>query len=393
MPMNIKVRHAVPSAALAVMFTFLSYPAISETAPFSVQSNTVADIAAAVAPSVVNIEVNQSVPQGQGIMPFFQAPFGNFDYFFNGQRVRPTPNGGPAPLPNMPKLEAHNAGTGFIIRPDGYILTNCHVVRGASKIKVALSDKRVFDGTVMGVDNFSDLAVIKIDAGKLPVVKMGTSSTLRPGDFAIAVGSPLGFDHTVTFGIISAVGRALTDINGNINFIQTDAAINRGNSGGPLLNLNGEVIGVNTAIRADAQNIGFSIPIDVAKSIVDDLINHKKILRPWLGLAMKEVDEVMAQSLGLPSTTKGVVVAQVMEGSPAQAAGLMRGDIIEKIDGKDVVSGKEIQELVRAHKVSDKLNLFILRNKVGQAVSVNIGEYPSPKEATAQSPEPQDQDN
>jgi len=213
---------------------------------------------------------------------------------------------------------------------------------------------------------------------------------LRPGEFVIAIGSPLGYDHTVTFGIISAVGRSVTDVNGNINFIQTDAPINPGNSGGPLVNLDGGVVGVNTAIQANAQNIGFSIPIDVAKSVIDDLVAHRKILRPWLGLAMQDVDEVMAKSLGLPITTKGVLVAQVIDGSPAQTAGLERGDIIEKIDGNDVSASKEIQEIVRAHKVSETLNLFILRNKMGKAVAVNIGQYPD-KSADEVSANPTDQ--
>ena len=249
-------------------------------------------------------------------------------------------------------------------------------MRGASKIKVTLSDRRVFEAKVVGTDNFSDLAVVKIDATSLPTAKMGTSANLRPGDFAIAIGSPLGFDHTVTFGIISAVGRTVTDINGNINFIQTDAAINRGNSGGPLLNLDGEVIGVNTAILATAQNMGFSIPIDVAKTVVEDLIAHKKILRPWLGIAMHEIDETLAKSLKLPMATKGVVVVGVIDGSPAQAAGLERGDIIQKLDGQSVTTSKEVQDLVRSHKVSDTIHCFILRNNLGKAISLNIGQYP-----------------
>jgi serine protease Do len=376
----------VLSGAIGLMLCALSGTA----ANLPIQPNTVADIAQALAPSVVNIEVNQNIPGGQVGIPFFEMPFGNFDFFYNGQRMTPRPGGGRPPgMPNLPKLpERHNTGSGFIIRPDGYILTNSHVVRGSSKIKVTLSDKRIFEGTVVGTDSFSDLAVVKINATSLPAVKMGTSANLRPGDFAIAIGSPLGLDHTVTFGIISAVGRTVTDVNGNINFIQTDAAINRGNSGGPLLNLDGEVIGVNTAIRTDAQNIGFSIPIDVAKGVVDDLIAHKKIARPWLGISMQEIDDVLAKSLGISPTPKGVMVAQVFAGSPARAAGLKQGDIIERIDGKDVASGKEVQDLVHSHKVSDTLSFFILRNKVGQAVAVSIGQYPS-KEQEAEEPMPQ----
>lgn len=346
-----------------------------------IESNTIADIAESIAPAIVNIEVNQEVSQAN--IPLFNMPFGmpfgNMDFYFNGQKVTPSPDK-QAPnspgAPGVPRLEKRNTGSGFIVRPDGYIVTNRHVVNQASKIKITLSDKRVFTGKVVGLDNFSDLAVVKIEANNLPIAQLGESSTLRPGDFVIAVGSPLGYDHTVTFGIVSAVGRAVTDVNGNINFIQTDAPINPGNSGGPLVNLDGAVVGVNTAIQANAQNIGFSIPVDVAKSIIDDLIAHRKILRPWLGLAMQDVDEVMAKSLGLPATTKGVLVAQVIDGSPAQAAGLERGDIIEKIDGKDVNTGKEVQDIVRAHKVSDTINLFILHNKLGKALAVNIGQYP-----------------
>jgi len=341
--------------------------------------NTIADIAQAASPAVVNIEVNQAITRPN--IPLFQFPFGdlpnnpNFEYFFNGKPVKPNSNRPDTPSPS-PKLEQRNTGSGFIVRPDGYLLTNAHVVRGSTKIKVTLSDKRVFEGKVVGTDGFSDLAVVRIEATNLPTLKLGSSAVLRPGDFTIAIGSPLGFDHTVTFGIVSAVERTVTDVNGNINFIQTDAAINRGNSGGPLLNLDGEVIGVNTAIQANAQNIGFSIPIDVAKDVVDNLIAHKKIMRPWLGIAMQEVDEVLAKSLGLPPTTHGVVIAQVVENSPAHAAGLERGDIIQKIDGKDVTASKEVQEIVRSHKASDTLHFYLLRNKLGQALSVNIGTYP-----------------
>jgi serine protease Do len=372
-------------ALAADVVSFSSQTAQATSAvPINIQSNTVADIAQALAPAVVNIEVNQAVAVPTMNMPFFpgnpgQMPFGNFDFFFNGQRVAPKPNSGGRGTPLQPEGQnfQHNTGSGFIIRSDGYILTNCHVVKGASKIRVTLSDKRFFEGHVVGTDSFSDLALVKIDANELPIAKMGVSSALRPGDFVIAIGSPLGFDHTVTFGIVSAIGRAVIDINGNINFIQTDAAINPGNSGGPLVNLDGEVIGVNTAIQANAQNIGFSIPIDVAKEVCENLIAHKKIMRPWLGLSMQDVDEVLAKSLGVSEATKGAAVAQVINGSPAQRGGFERADIIEKIDGRDIHSSKEVQELVRSHKVGDTLNFFILRNKVGQALPLTIGEYPS----------------
>jgi serine protease Do len=356
----------------------------SANAATNMCGNTIADIAEAIAPAVVNIEVEQEVQSplsnlpGGLELPFGNLPFGNMEFFFNGQRV--TPNGpgqgGKGKItPRLPKA-AKNSGSGVIIRPDGYILTNAHVVRDADKIKVRLNDQRVLPGKVVGVDNFSDIAVVKIDGTDFPAAKMGSSVGLRPGEFAVAIGNPLGFDHTVTLGIISAVKRSVTDVNGNINFIQTDAAINPGNSGGPLLNLKGDVIGINTAIQANAQNIGFSIPIDIAKSVAEDLIAHKPIVRPWLGIAMQEVDETMAKSLGLPPTTKGVVIGQVMEGSPAQSGGLVAGDVIVKVDGKDMASAKEVQEYVRSHKVSDTLNFFVLRNNAPKAVAVNIGQYP-----------------
>jgi len=366
----------------------------SQAALVSLGPETIADIAQAAAPAVVHIEVDETVAGPVAGFPGFEMPFpfggpGTFEFFFNGQRVTPAPGGGGKGRPNMPRFEKHNTGSGFIVRPDGYILTNAHVVRGATKIKVKLNDGRTMPGKVVGVDSFSDIAVVKIDGKDLPTLKMGSSSSLRPGEFAIAIGSPLGFDHTVTMGIISAVGRTVTDVNGNINFIQTDAAINPGNSGGPLLNLEGEVIGVNTAIQANAQNIGFSIPIDIARTVSEDLIANKKILRPWLGIAMGELDETMAKSLGLPPETRGVVISQVIDGSPAQAAGLQRGDIIQKIDGKDMATGKAVQEYVRAHKVSDTLHFFLLRDGAPKAVAVNIGQYPN-KIASDQEPEKQE---
>ncbi len=366
----------------------------SQTAALMLGSTTIADIAEKVAPAVVNIEIEQQMTNplaGLQGLDLGNLP-GNMEFFFNGQRVQPGP-GSRGRGRIMPKLEKRNTGSGFIIRPDGFILTNAHVVRGANKIKVTLNDKRTFQGKVMGTDSFSDLAVVKIEAADLPTLKLGSSANLRPGEFAIAIGSPLGFDHTVTLGIVSAVGRTVTDVNGNVNFIQTDAAINPGNSGGPLLNLEGEVIGVNTAIQANAQNIGFSIPVDIARGVSDDLIANKKIVRPWLGIAMQELDETMAKSLGLPVDTKGVIIGNVIDGSPAQAAGLKRGDIIQKIDGSNIDSGKQVQEYVRAHKVSEVLNFFVIRNNASKAIAVNIGQYPDKIASTGAAPDQEEDED
>lgn len=345
--------------------------------------NTVADIAQNAAPAVVNIEVLEQptgnsmagMPGLEGLPPGLQYFFGQIPpEMWKGQGGGTTP--GKPGTPGTPRpFERRDTGSGFIIRENGYIVTNAHVVKKAEKIKVTLNDNRSLDAKVVGVDSFSDLALIKIEASNLPTLKMGSSQGIRPGEFAIAIGSPLGYDHTVTLGIISAVGRTVTDVNGNINFIQTDAAINPGNSGGPLLNLQGEVIGVNTAIRKDAQNIGFSIPIDVAKNVAEGLIANGKIARPWLGIQMRELDEVLVKSLGVPAATKGVVIGGFIEGSPAKASGLESGDIIQKIDGKEMPSPKDVKEYVQGRKVSDVLNFLVLRKNLVQPVSVNVGDY------------------
>jgi serine protease Do len=336
-------------------------------AAFQFGPYTIADIAKAAAPAVVNIDVTGTKTQ--------QLPFGGnlpFNFFFNGQQMSPQDL-----QKQLPKMEQRDTGSGFIIRSDGYIVTNAHVVKNADKIKVTLNDGRNLQGKVVGIDYFSDLALVKVDADNLPTLKMGSSASVRPGEFAIAIGSPLGFDHTVTLGIISAVGRSVTDINGNINFLQTDAAINPGNSGGPLLNIKGEVIGVNTAIIAPGrgQNIGFSIPIDVTKGVAESLIATGKILRPWLGIKMHDLDESFSKSLGIPVATKGVVIVGFADNSPAEASGLQQGDVIQKIDGRDMPTPKDVKEYVTSKKVSDVLHFLVLRKNTTQAVSVNVGDY------------------
>jgi serine protease Do len=388
--------------ALAATFTY-SFAVVGNvpvkaaeagSALMSLGPNTIADIAQSAAPAVVNIEVEASAAQN---LPFMGniPDLPGFQFFFNGQKMNPRDlsggaGGGGGANKQLPKFHSHDTGSGFIVRPNGYIITNSHVVRDADKIKVTLNDKRTFPAKVVGLDSFSDLAVLKIDAENLPTLTMGSSNALRPGEFAVAIGSPLGYDHTVTLGIISAVGRSVVDVNGNVNFIQTDAAINPGNSGGPLLNLEGQVIGVNTAIRKDAQNIGFSIPVDVAKEVADSLIASGKILRPWLGIQMRELDEAMAKSLGVPTTTKGVVIAGFVDNSPAKASGLELGDVIQKVDGKDTPTPKEVKDYVQSRKVSDTLHFLVLRKNAVQAVAVNVGDYQDiankQKEALLQKP-------
>jgi serine protease Do len=334
--------------------------------------NTIADIAADVAPCVVNIDTRTTVAVSGS--PFHMGmPFGQFDFFFGPNQ---------SPFGDGPqKFVQSGSGSGVIIRGDGYILTNNHVVGNANEIKVRLNDKRVFDGKVVGRDSFTDLALVKIDANNLPVARLGSSKNIRPGDWAIAIGSPLGLDHTVTLGIVSALGRSVNTINSNVELIQTDAAINPGNSGGPLLNIKGDVIGINVAIESNAQNIGFAIPVDVATGVVDDLIAHGSISRPYAGIVMQSLDAKLAQSLGLAANIKGVVVTEVVPDSPAQKCGLTQGDVIEKVDAVDVASPKDVQQLVRKHKVGDTVNLLVLRSGKLIAINLQVADYPQKQEA------------
>ncbi len=342
----------------------------SDTVPgMPIGENTIADIASEASKSVVTIDTSSSV-----VLPDtafgFERTFRDFEFFF-GPGFRFGPQQG------QRKYESRGAGSGVIVRPDGYIMTNNHVVGNAGKIKVALSDNRVFDGRVVGRDSFSDVALVRIDASNLPVAKFGTSKNLRPGDWAIAIGNPLGLEHTVTLGIISALGRSLSALQNNVELIQTDAAINPGNSGGPLLNIHGEVVGLNTAIRGDAQNIGFALPIDVARDVAQQLLEGGKISRPYVGIYMQDLDEKLARSLRLPASSKGVVVVRVAPGGPAEQAGFAQGDVIEKIDGKAVETSKEVQQLVRSHKPGHSVNVLVYRDGKLTAISLKIGDYPT----------------
>lgn len=339
------------------------------TLPFG--ENAVADIAAEARKCVVSIQTKGTVSVPDA--PFhFNLPFKEFEFFFGPDSQ---PFGG---RQFQRKFESQGTGSGVVFRKDGYILTNNHVVQ-ADDISVAFDDKRVFKGKVIGRDSYTDLALIKIDATNLPVAKFGSSKSIRPGDWAIAIGSPLGLDHTVTFGIVSALGRSLSDVGSNVELIQTDAAINPGNSGGPLLNIHGEVIGLNTAIRGDAQNVGFAIPVNVAKDVATKLLEHGSIARAYLGIYMQDLDATLCKSLGLEEKTKGVLIARVSPGSPADKAGVQQGDVVKKIDGKPMETSKQVQELVRSHKPNDTISLLLWRNGALSAISIKIGDYPIEK--------------
>lgn len=347
-------------------------PAPVTTAPLNLPhgalgEETIADIASNAVKSVVNIDTSMQfrLPtySMQGTLPF---------EFFFGQNNEPFFN-----MPKERKFESHGTGSGIIIRPNGYILTNNHVVKDANEIKVTLSDKQVFTGKVVGRDKFTDLAIIKIEAQNLPTAKLGDSNSLRPGDWAIAIGSPLGLSHTVTLGIVSALGRSIQDLGNEVKLIQTDAAINPGNSGGPLLNIKGDVIGVNTAIRGDGQNIGFAIPIDLAMKVTNELLQTGSIKRAYVGIYMQQLDETLNKGLGLAADSKGVVVIKVSPDSPAAAADLKTGDVIQKVAGKSVANPQEVQERVREHKPGEKLALIVIRDGKLISKEITIGDYPA----------------
>ncbi len=330
--------------------------------PSAFYPDLIADVAEMVAPSVVNIDIekatrSQGVPNIPGL-PFNDELLQRF-FGFDPSNGPFTPFGGGGA---SPQTVISGNGSGMIISQDGYILTNNHVVSSADKVTVTLNDGRQFPARLVGRDTYADVAVLKIDAPNLKPVTFGNSDKLRPGEWVVAVGSPLGFDHTVTQGIVSALSRKIPDLNSNLSFIQTDAAINPGNSGGPLVNLKGEVIGINTAISGRGQNIGFAIPVNTVKEIANTLIAGKAIVRPWLGISMVELNPDLAKHVGLPPATEGVVVAQVMQNSPAYKAGLMQGDVIQKVDGKRVAKAEAIQEAVRSKPLNSRFSLDILRN-------------------------------
>lgn len=305
-------------------------------------TNVIADVAAKANPSVVTIDIKFS--------PTLQRADGS-------SRV-------------IPPAEA----SGLIVRSDGYILTNSHVIHRDSDIKVTLDDKRVFDARLVGRDDFSDLAVVKIDATGLPVLKFADSKTVKPGDWAIAIGSPLGFDHTLTLGVVSAINRSLSDFKNRVDLIQHDAALNLGNSGGPLLNINGEVIGINTAVRNQAVCIGFATPSDVAGEVARRLISDGQIPRAYLGVYMEDIDPDRTRSLTLPSHPVAVKIARLAAAGPAEKAGIKAGDIISKINGIAVKSKREVRELTQACKPGDRVNIVVQRDSLSIPITVVIGD-------------------
>jgi serine protease Do len=293
--------------------------------------------------------------------------------------------------PGQPRHDGRSVGqgSGFVITENGYILTNSHVVKEADKLTVTMADGREFEAKKVGSDSRSDVAVIKVDASDLPVLRMGDSEKLQVGEWALAIGSPFGLSGSVTAGIVSATGRNSVGITDYENFIQTDAAINPGNSGGPLVNLSGEVIGINTAIfsRTGANNgIGFAIPINMAHQICDQLIEHGSVTRGHLGIMIQNLTPELAKSFGL-GDVDGVLIGDVVADSPAHQAGLEAGDLVVEFNGKSVDNMGTFRNTVAALAPETKANIVVLRDGNRKTLSVTIGQLPSAPQAEASHPQ------
>jgi len=277
----------------------------------------------------------------------------------------------------MQEIPARGAGSGFIVSSDGYILTNAHVVRGADEVEVKLIDKRTFSAKVIGADSRTDVAVIKITANGLPAVRLGDPTKLRVGEAVAAIGSPFGFENSVTAGIVSAKGRSLPS-ESYVPYIQTDVAINPGNSGGPLFNMRGEVVGINSQIYSRSggyQGVSFAIPIDVAMEVVGQLKAGGKVSRGWLGVVIQEVTAGLAESFGL-DRPRGALVSQVQEDSPAARAGLRASDVILTFNGKPVESSGDLPRMVGMAKPGANITLQVWRKGKAQDLVVVLGELP-----------------
>lgn len=361
---NRSFRAALPTAQEAI-----AQPA--PATPLPVDANFIATAANRVGPSVVRIDASRSVDSADSLLE--RRPFRRF---FREE-------GPPSQFPNAPQLPEkleQGTGSGFILSADGQLLTNAHVIEGADTVNVTLKDGRSFVGEVMGTDPITDVAAIKIEAKELPIAPLGNTDALSPGQWAIAIGNPLGLDNTVTAGIISALDRSSTQVgisDKRVRFIQTDAAINPGNSGGPLLNAQGEVIGMNTAIRANAQGLGFAIPIETAKRISDELFANGEVQHPYLGIQMMNLNKELKESINSDpevdvkiEADKGVIIVRVMPNTPAESAGLKNGDLIERINGTDVDDVSDVQSQVENGGLEKPLQIEVIRAGKPKRISV-----------------------
>lgn len=333
------------------------------------ENNFFADIAAKVDSGVVKITTITKRNTEQLQNPLFEDPF--FRYFFGDQ------------LPDLPEnIEGY--GSGFIVSEDGFIVTNEHVINGADEIKVNLNNmENSVPAEIIWSDYNLDLAVIKIDVEKnLETIELGNSDNIRPGDWAIAIGNPFGFEHTVTTGVISALGRPIQiptssgQIRSYQNLIQTDAAINPGNSGGPLLNLNGEVIGINTAVSSQGQGIGFAIPINEVKSVVNDLKTKGEIIQPWLGISVGKISPQIQEYFNLDSN-EGAIILDVLPDSPADKAGLKTYDIIKEIDQEIIKNPDDVVSKINEKNIDERILIRVIREGESELLFARIGKKPN----------------
>lgn len=332
--------------------------------------------------SVVNISTTKKMPASpfKGLDIPKDSPFGELFKHFFGDHFGQAPEGNGG----IPYEKAQSLGSGFIISEDGYILTNHHVIKGADEIIVRLNDKRTLVAKLVGSDSMTDVALLKVEAGDLKPVKIGDTSDLKVGEWVLAIGSPYGFDHSVTAGIVSAKGRSLPrDV--YVPFIQTDVAINPGNSGGPLFNLDGEVVGVNSQIYTNTggfMGLSFAIPIEVAMDVVQQIKKNGKVTRGWLGVYIQGITRDLAESFGL-DRPQGALVSQVIEDSPAEKYGIQSGDVILEFNDQLVNDSNNLPALVGRVPVGTKVKVKLLRNKKVKRIDVVIGALPTEEEVIA----------
>jgi serine protease Do len=327
----------------------------------------IAEIVEDVKPAIVNISSTKTIKTQRRSEPFFNDPF--FRRFFGDEWSSQSPK----------ERKTMSLGSGVIVDPKGYILTSSHVIQGADEIKVTLSDKKEFKGEIIGSDPMTDIAVIKINADHLSTIKWGDSDKLRVGETVLAIGSPYGLTGTVTMGIVSAVGRANVGIADYEDFIQTDAAINPGNSGGALVNVRGELVGINAAIFSTSggyQGIGFAVPSNMAKAVMDSLEKKGKVVRGWLGVTVQPLTTELAKQFNLKEE-EGALVGDVIEGGPAEKAGILRGDVIVEYDGKKIDEPTQLRNMVASTEPGKEVELKIIRENKAEKKKVTIGELPA----------------
>ena len=348
-------------------------PTITPNRSSDREVNFIATAVQKVGPAVVRIDASRQI--SSALPENFNNPL--FRRFFGQEGQNSN---------SVPERIERGTGSGFIIAADGRLITNAHVVNGAETVRVTLKDGTSYQGRVLGTDAFTDVAVVKIEATDLPTVSFGNADDLIPGEWAIAIGNPLGLDNTVTVGIVSALDRSSSQVgvpDKRVRFIQTDAAINPGNSGGPLLNSQGEVIGINTAIRADAQGLGFAIPIGTAQRIANQLFAKGQADHPYLGVHMVNLTEEIKKELNTSQEfnfelgqSAGVAVVRVIPRSPAARSGFQPGDVISQVGGQDVTTSLQVQEQVDSSVIGSELEVKVIRNGKSKIIRVKPSAFP-----------------